>query len=569
MTLHRIRVPFVVCLAMVAFSGAAQAKKPKHKFVKTFVPPAGPKAPPVYEIPQPPIDPLFFAKEVPREISGPIPVHQSQVEIDMRISGSLEHFKAGSALVAKGSMDLARTEFDRAVELLIGGPESAPGRERLVSRYKELADEIYRLESQATTGSTAEGGPVFDKAPLEEIADMTFPVEPGLKGKVKEQLSSTVSQLPLETADPVISFINYFNSGNGRKVFEAGLRRMGRYGPMIRRILDEEGLPQELVFLAQAESGFMPRAVSYMQAVGMWQFVQFRGREYGLNQTPYFDDRLDPEKATRAAARHLRDLHAQFGDWYLAVAAYNCGPMAVERAVQRTGYADFWEMYGRQVLPRETSSYVPIILAMTIMAKNPKDYGLTGIVQDPPLEYDTITVTAPTHLNLISDILDRPVSLLKELNPAILWQVAPANYAVHVPKGSGRAALAVLESIPAAHRIDWRMHRVTAGETLASITQQYRVTEQALVEANPHSSSEAKALEPQKGDLLVVPAAYPGGGPEQTVRRVSGRRTASRSIRSKTPSRAPVRKPTTVSSTRKPAARAVTRAALPASARRR
>jgi len=205
------------------------------------------------------------------------------------------------------------------------------------------------------------------------------------------------------------------------------------------------------------------------------------------------------------------------------------------------------------------------------MAKNPKDYGLTGIVQDPPIEYDTITVTAATHLNLIADIVDRPLSLLKELNPAILWQGAPANYAVHVPKGMGRAAQAVLESIPATHRTDWRMHRVTEGESLASISQQYRVTEQALLAANPNSSSDSKGLDLRKGDLILVPACYPGAAPDQTVRRISGKRTvASRTLRAKTSSRPAAKKPagTTTGSRGTPSSRTTTRTALPASARR-
>ena len=159
---------------------------------------------------------------------------------------------------------------------------------------------------------------------------------------------------------------------------------------MIQRILDEEGVPQELIHLAQAESGFIPRAMSSKAAGGMWQFVKFRGQEYGLTQTKYTDERMDPEKATRAAARHLHDLYNQFGDWYLAIAAYNCGPGAVQRAVERTGYADFWELRRRAVLPAETTNYVPIILAMTIMEKNAAEYGLTGIQFDPPIEYDTV-----------------------------------------------------------------------------------------------------------------------------------------------------------------------------------
>ena len=147
---------------------------------------------------------------------------------------------------------------------------------------------------------------------------------------------------------------------------------------MIQRILDEEGIPQEIIHLAQAESGFIPRAVSRAAAGGMWQFLKWRGNEYGLKQTAYTDDRMDPEKATRAAARHLRDLYHEFGDWYLAIAAYNCGPGNVEKAVERTGYADFWELRARGVLPAETTNYVPIILAMTIMEKNAAEYGIEG-----------------------------------------------------------------------------------------------------------------------------------------------------------------------------------------------
>jgi membrane-bound lytic murein transglycosylase D len=178
--------------------------------------------------------------------------------------------------------------------------------------------------------------------------------------------------------DPVVGYINFFTTPSGREIVAAGIRRAGRYGSMIRRILDEEGLPPEMFYLAQAESGFMPRAVSWAAASGMWQFIQSRGREYGLMQTPHTDDRYDPEKATRAAAKHLRDLYHQFGDWYLAVAAYNCGPGAVERGVQRTGYADFWELHKRKVLPRETANYLPIILASPSWPRIPRRTGWTA-----------------------------------------------------------------------------------------------------------------------------------------------------------------------------------------------
>ena len=229
-------------------------------------------------------------------------------------------------------------------------------------------------------------------------------------------MAATVSQLPLSVNDAVLGYINYF-SNRGHKTLIAATQRSGRYRPMIQRILDEEGVPQELIHLAQAESGFIPRAVSRKAAGGMWQFLAWRGQEYGLMQTRYTDDRMDPEKATRAAAHHLHDLYNEFGDWYLAIAAYNCGPGVVEKAVERTGYADFWELRARGVLPAETTNYVPIILAMTIMEKNAAEYGLEDVQFDPPLEYDTIDVTAPTSLALVADITDTSMTQLAGIEP--------------------------------------------------------------------------------------------------------------------------------------------------------
>jgi hypothetical protein len=168
-----------------------------------------------------------------------------------------------------------------------------------------------------------------------------------------------------------------------------------------------------------------------------------------VKQTAYTDDRMDPEKATRAAAHHLRDLYHEFGDWYLAIAAYNCGPGTVEKAVERTGYADFWELRSRGVLPAETTNYVPIILAMTIMEKNAAEYGIEGFQLDPPLVYDTVETTAPTSLTLVADILDLPFAELAALNPASLRGMIPENFSLHVPKGSGNPLVAALQLIPA------------------------------------------------------------------------------------------------------------------------
>jgi membrane-bound lytic murein transglycosylase D len=286
------------------------------------------------------------------------------------------------------------------------------------------------------------------------------------------------------------------------------LRRAGRYRPLIQRILDEEGLPQELIHLAQAESGFLPRALSKKAAAGMWQFVAWRGREYGLNQSKVSDDRLDPEKATRAAARHLRDLYQKFGDWYLAIAAYDCGPGTIDRAVERTGYADFFELRNRRVLPVETTNYVPIILAMTIMSKNAAEYGIEYVTPDPALEYDSVEMISPTHIALISDLTNTPVAELQALNPALLRGLAPSGYVLHVPKGAGSYLMAALQMVPAERRASWRMHTVESGETLATIGKRYRTPAGTIAAINKMES-----VTPTVGDRLLIPASYHENAP--------------------------------------------------------
>ena len=271
---------------------------------------------------------------------------------------------------------------------------------------------------------------------------------------------------------------------------------------MIQRIFAEEGVPQELMYLAQAESGFLPRAVSKKRAMGMWQFIYATGVNYGLAHTSVYDERLDPEKATRAAARYLKSLYGRYGDWYLAMAAYNCGAGLVDRAVERTGYADYWELLRRHALPRETANYVPIILAMTIMAKNPKDYGLENIDLDPPVEYDLIRLTASTNLNLIADATMQPVSGIRDLNPSLLKMVAPAGFDIHVPKGSADTARVALETVPAKNRQAWRLHHVEAGDTLETIAKTYHLTAERISAVNPAADSF------ETGDVLLIPAVY-------------------------------------------------------------
>ena len=426
-------------------------------------------------------------------------VPEERLNAQMLVQQAYLHLQHGKVLYQAGDMANARKEFDTAVDLMFVASSQDPGdRQEFGRELDEMVDNIHHFDL-AGLGAAAGGDGQFQQAPLEDILKMTFPVDPRLKAKVREQVAATASQLPLTVNDRVLAYITYF-SGRGHRTIVDAIQRSGRYRPMIMRILDEEGLPQELIHLAQAESGFYPRAVSRMAADGMWQFVRDRGNEYGLKQTPYTDDRMDPEKATRAAARHLHDLYSEFGDWYLALAAYNCGPNAVEDAVARTGYADFWELRGRGVLPAETTNYVPIILAMTIMEKNAAEYGLEGIQLDPPLEYDTVEITAKTSMGLVSDITDTPLPELAELNPAVLKSIVPADYPVHVPKGTGTQLTAGLEMVPADHRDSWRMHRLGIGETVAEVSKRFSIPMNSLVAANNLQSREA-----HEGDRLLIP----------------------------------------------------------------
>lgn len=470
-----------------------------QKFGMSFLPPSPRQVVTSVPLLQPPkAEPNLFLSESAAALKPNLQISPKPTQVDLIVRRAEERFQDGKRLYLAGDTAKARSAFDRAIEVLLDVPESVADRLKVERKLEELVSAIHRYDVNGMGAGNLSGKLAYDRVPLEDILEMTFPVDPKLKPKVDEQLSATQSQLPLKVTDAVLSYINFFSSDRGHKTLLAGLRRAGRYKPLISRILTEEKVPQELIYLAQAESGFLPRARSNKAAVGMWQFVQWRGRQYGLMQTAFTDDRMDPEKATRSAARHLRDLYEKFGDWYLAIAAYNCGDGCVEKAVQRTGYADFWEIRSRNAIPKETTNYVPIIVAMAIMHKNAKDYGLENIETDDPLEFDTFTVPSATHLALVADAADRPVSELRDLNPALLTNVAPAGYEVHVPTGTKNTVLAALDAIPEGRRASWRIHRVSAGDTLATIAKRYNTPVSSIANLNP-------SAEPEVGNVLIIP----------------------------------------------------------------
>jgi len=274
---------------------------------------------------------------------------------------------------------------------------------------------------------------------------------------------------------------------------------------MIQRVMSEEGVPQDLIYLAVAESGFQPRAVNRKsRAGGMWQFMP-RGN-YGLARNNYVDERFDPEKSTRAYARYMKYIYAQLGDWYLSMAGYDWGTGNVQRAVQKTGYADFWELYKRNNLPGETKNYVPEILAAIIIANHPTQYGFDEIALDPPVLTDTVTINYSADLRLVSDIVGAPVDELIALNPSLLRMATPPDteFDLHLPAGTASLFQEKIAAIPVSKRDSWRYHKVTPDDTLASVAHTYSVSASALADANQLETS--SKLEGVEALLVPVPA---------------------------------------------------------------
>ena len=417
-----------------------------------------------------------------------------------------EKFTSGEQNFKAGHLEAARRDFDAAVDLMLQSGYDVERDPELHELFRKVVDTVYTYELQAFhAGDGFQETPAVP-APIDEVADMTFPVDPRLKDRAEEAAKNISHDLPLTVNDEVLSFLNFFQTPRGRAIVETGLSRSGKYRDMISRILREEGVPQDLIYLAQAESAFQPAALSRAGARGIWQFVPWRGNEYGLKRSWWVDERQDPEKATRAAAQHLRDLYGLFGDWYLAMAAYNCGPGNVQKGIERTGYADFWELYRRNVLPRETKNYVPIIVALTLIAKDAAHYGIRPELEKP-VPYEVVKAGSAIDLRLVAETIDVDVETLRSLNPSLLRLATPDDprFELRLPVGTAEKFSAEIADIPSEKWVSWRRHRVEPGETLTSLAKKYKVTAAAIAAANSLGGSAALSA----GDKLIIPATQP------------------------------------------------------------
>ncbi|PYX83928.1 MAG: lytic transglycosylase [Acidobacteria bacterium] len=501
---RRKLVLLIAPLGALIFAGSACQRA--HRAAKLMPPPqAAPPALTSTSASIPPTQPAASSeeKEENKEVEvEPKSEPQSDPVADL-IAKVEKEYEAGRANYQAGHLEPAKKNFDNAFNLLSSGPVEIRSDERLEREFEKLLEGVNGLPLTAVEEADAPTGQKSEPAPIDEANEVTFPVDPNIKAKAEAEVKATHSDLPLMLNDTVAGYINYFST-RGRDILERALERSGQYHDMIQRVLKNEGVPQDLIYLAQAESGFRPLALSRAGARGMWQFMSTRARGYGLTRNWWVDERQDPEKSTRAAARHLKDLYNEFGDWYLAMAAYNSGPGTVQNAVRRTGYADFWELYRRNVLPRETRNYVPIILAVTIMAKNPTQYGLEHVVPAKPVPTDTVNIDYPVDLRLVAQSVDASPSEVQDLNPSLLRMTTPKGqpFELHLPAGSRERYLSAIAVIPPDMRVWWRYHKVQQGDTLVSIARSYRTTAKAIASAN---KLDVSRLEP--GSQLIIPIA--------------------------------------------------------------
>jgi len=454
-------------------------------------------SPPTLNVP-PPVSLPLQSLAPPKSAVEPKPPDPA----DVLISRVDAIYDEGMKQYHAGNLGQAKQDFDKALSLLLESGMNVQNDSRLNAEFDKLVENTYGLEASASANGDTLSQHDYEPPPIESFAGLTFPVDPRVRQRAERELVSVRSDLPLVSNDYVAGFLTYFQN-RGQGFIEKVLTRAGMYQPMISRVLRKYGLPQDLIYMAAAESGLNPLAVSRAGAAGIWQFMPSRAREYGLKLNQYEDQREDPLKSTDAAAQHLRDLYKEFGDWYLAMAAYDAGPLNVQRAIERTGFANFWKLRELHALPEETQNYVPIFIATALIGKDPRAYGF-DVQPDPPLDPDHVVVTVPTDLRLVAELLDQPVKDLVNLNPSLLTWATPGDqsqYVLNLPHGTKGLYEKRIAEVPPAKRVWWRAVKVQQADTLSALARKYRVTRTALAEANHLDPGD----DPEIGAHLILP----------------------------------------------------------------
>src|SRR5437762_1367185 len=453
------------------------------------------------------------AREIPNE------VQKAEPRVDQLIEKAEAYFKQGKLNLEDNKRDAARSDFDKAVDEILMSGMDVRANQKLQKFYLELVERIYREEvpvlqqqpqntpvvaqdaqnpksdkteevakvqqpKQVQVGFRQQG---FDPSPLDPLSKLILNNE---EKKVSEsdiaELEQAKNALDFNfTINPLIQqYINYYQ-GRGRSTMEAGLRRSGRFMKIARDTFRREGVPEDITWLGQVESGWSPKARSWAAASGLWQFVPSSGAQYGLRQTAWVDERNGIEKPTAASARYLKDVSKRYnGDWLLAMAAYNTGALNVDRAISRAGEANYWKIY--PYIAQETRDYVPKILAVIMIAKNPEKYGFHNIKPEAPMSFDTVPIQGATSLRLIADITDTSVDYIQSLNPELRRDTTPRgeSYNLRVPAGKGKQVAALLKRVSSDNRDTARVISVAPGEDLQSVANRTGVSVATLQAMN-------------------------------------------------------------------------------------
>lgn len=424
------------------------------------------------------------------------------------IAASNRHFETGQTELQAGHLDLARNEFNKAVDILLESPWGARSEPRIREHYDRLVERISATELTSLAQGDGFAEKKYEPASIDDLLALsTFQTDPSpaTKQAVAEDLQSTDHDIAIPLNGRVLSYVELF-TGRLRGYLQEGLSRGVRFLPMIQDVFRAEGLPLDLAYVPLVESAFKPDALSRAKAKGMWQFMRGTALENGLKHDWYIDERAEPEKATRAAAKYLKTLYSMFGDWHLALASYNGGPGRIQTAIKRSGgVKDFWRLSeSKRYLPRETRDYVPLILAAMIVARNPAQYGMDLEPAPPEVpRFERVTLPVAVDLRRVAEWAGTDVQTIQDLNPELRRWTTPVrakDYELKVPEGSAEAVLArVSESASDATNLTW--HTVRNGETLLTIARKLKVNRADLAEAN-YLSVKSRVT---PGQQLIVP----------------------------------------------------------------
>ena len=463
----------------------------------------------------------------------PTAVEQSDARISQVIAKAEDHFRKGKLNLEDSKREQARDEFDKAVDTILESGFDVRASQKLQTYYLELVERIYREEVPLQVPAAPQNNAAlnvvaqntqeqktpppaqigfrdqrFEPSPLDELSKLVLTEdESRVSGEDLAALEQSKQNVNFAfTLNPLIQgYVNYYQ-GRGRSTMENGLRRSGQFMKLARKIFAEEGVPLDVTWLGQVESAWKVKALSWASASGLWQFVPSTGRSYQLRQTAYIDERNSFEQATRASARHLKDLSKRYnGNWELAMAAYNTGAGNVDRAIAKAGTANFWMIY--PYIAQETRNYVPNILAVILIAKNPEKYGFKGIKPDAPMSYDVVQVPNATSLQLVADATDTGLEAIRNLNPELKRDVTPRGdtYNVRVPAGRANQFASVLKRISPDKRETARVISIAPGEDLQNVASRTGISVAQLQAMNGgvDLKSTTKLIVPNSGVKLT------------------------------------------------------------------